>query len=120
MRLLSTLAAGLGTALENARLFDETQRLLAETGQRNNELAIINTIQQGLAAELEFQSIIDLVGDKLRQVFNVQDIGIRWYDEKTNLVHYLYEYEHDVRLSVASGTPSTGGIYEYINKTRQP
>ena len=44
--------------------------------QRNNELAIINTIQQGLAAELDFQSIVDLVGDKLRQVFNVHGY---WY-----------------------------------------
>ena len=71
VRLLGTIAASLGTALENAHLFEETQRLLAETEQRNNELAIINTIQQGLAAELDFQSIVDLVGDKLRQVFEV-------------------------------------------------
>ena len=24
----------------------------------------------------------------------VEDIGIRWYDHETNLVHYLYEVEH--------------------------
>jgi hypothetical protein len=35
----------MSVALENARLFDETQRLLAETEQRNNELAIINSVQ---------------------------------------------------------------------------
>ena len=32
------------------------------------ELAVINSIQEGLAAELDFQAIIDLVGDKLREV----------------------------------------------------
>ena len=39
----------MGAALENARLFDETQRLLQETEQRNAELAVINSIQQGIA-----------------------------------------------------------------------
>ena len=53
-------------ALENARLFDETQRLLKETEQRAAELAVINSIQEGMAAELDFQAIVDLVGDKLR------------------------------------------------------
>ena len=43
-RLLDTLAASMGVALENARLFDETKRLLAETDQRAAELAVINEI----------------------------------------------------------------------------
>ena len=68
VRLLTTVAASMGVALENARLFDETQRLLKETEQRNAELAVINSIQQGMAAELDFQAIVDLVGDKLREV----------------------------------------------------
>src|SRR5207249_8659974 len=85
IRLLSTVAASMGVALENARLFDETQRLLKETEQRAAELAIINSIQQGLAAELDFQAIVDLVGDKLREVFATPDLGINWYEEKTGL-----------------------------------
>ena len=48
----------MGVALENARLFDETQRLLKETEQRAAELAIINSMQQGVAAELDFQAIV--------------------------------------------------------------
>src|SRR5207247_9303747 len=80
IRLLTTVAASMGVALENARLFDETQRLLKETEQRNAELAVINSIDRGLAAELDFQAIVDLVGDKLRDVFNTPDLGITWYD----------------------------------------
>ena len=38
MRLLETLANSMSVALENARLFDETKRLLKETEQRNAEL----------------------------------------------------------------------------------
>ena len=68
-RLLSTVANAMGVALENARLFDETQRLLKETEQRAAELAIINSVQEGLASKLEMQAIYDLVGDKIREIF---------------------------------------------------
>ncbi|HEX8012789.1 MAG TPA: GAF domain-containing protein [Casimicrobiaceae bacterium] len=120
VRLLTTLADSLSVAFENALLFDETQRLLKETEQRNAELAIINSIQQGLASELDFQAIVDLVGDKLREVFKTPDLGIRWYDEKTNLVHYLYAYEHGKRLHIGPQRPTPGGMGETMIKTRRP
>ena len=50
VRLFRTVAASMGVALENARLFDETQRLFKESEQRAAELAIINSMQEGLAA----------------------------------------------------------------------
>ena len=100
LRVLTTIGATMGTALENARLFDETQRLLKETEARNAELAVINSIQQGMAAELNFQAIVNLVGDKLREVMHTGDIGIRWFDRAAGLVHYLYEYEHGKRIDI--------------------
>jgi GAF domain-containing protein len=42
LRLLTTIAASLGAALENAYLFNETQRLLAETQQRAQRMELIN------------------------------------------------------------------------------
>jgi hypothetical protein len=78
--LLSTVAASMGVALENARLFDETQRLFKQSEQRAPELAIINSIQRGMAEKLDFQTIIDLVGDKLRELFASDDMGIVWLD----------------------------------------
>ncbi len=90
----------MGLALENARLFDETQRLLKETERRSAELAVINTIQQGMAKELNFQAIVELVGDKLREVFNTGDILIAWRGPDYPLVHSLYEYQRGVRISV--------------------
>ena len=69
-----------GVALENARLFDETQRLLAETDERAAELAIINSVQQGLAAQLDMQAMYDLVGDKIQEIFDAQVVDIGIYD----------------------------------------
>jgi PAS domain S-box-containing protein len=118
LRLLTTLANSMSVALENARLFDETNRLLKETDQRASELQIINSIQQGLASKLEFQSIIDLVGDKLSQVLNTRDLGIRLYDERTDLLSFPYEFEHGQRLSIAPRTP--GENFRRILATRAP
>src|SRR6185437_6241697 len=50
-RLLSTLASSMGVALENARLFGETKRLLSEADQRASELAVVNEIGAALAAQ---------------------------------------------------------------------
>ncbi len=105
VRLLETLAGAMSSALQNARQFAETQRLLTETEQRAAELAVISSIQQGMAAELEFQAIVDLVGSKIREVLHTDEIGIRWHDEASNLIHYLYEFEHGVRLEIASQPP---------------
>jgi GAF domain-containing protein/DNA-binding response OmpR family regulator len=98
VRLLSTVAASMGVALENARLFDETQRLLKETERRSSELAVINSIQQGMAKDLNFHAIVDLVGDKLREMFATGDLAIHWRDESAGTVHHLYVYEHGERL----------------------
>ena len=97
VRLLSTLASSLSVALENARLFDETQRLLAETNERAAELAIINSVQEGLAAKLDMQSMYDLVGDKIQEIFDAQIVDIALYDLGAGTMTYPYSIERGVR-----------------------
>ncbi len=97
-RLLSTLAASMGVALENARLFEETKRLLTETDQRAAELAIINSVQDGLAAELDMQAMYDLVGDKILGIFDTQVVDIGVYDAGAGLVRFPYTIERGVRF----------------------
>jgi GAF domain-containing protein/DNA-binding response OmpR family regulator/anti-sigma regulatory factor (Ser/Thr protein kinase) len=90
VRLLSTLAGNMSMALENARLFEETNRLLEETEQRAAELAIINSVGQALAQQLDFQAIIDLVGDKIQEVTRAPVVNIALYDRGTNQMQYRY------------------------------
>ncbi|MBA4309432.1 MAG: hypothetical protein C0425_03765 [Chlorobiaceae bacterium] len=106
VRLLLTLASNMGVALENARLFEETNRLLNETQQRNVELSILNTIQEGLVMEMDFAAIIKLVGDKFREALGFQDVGIRLYDKENDILHFPYEYEHGELLHLESGKPT--------------
>jgi len=91
VRLLSTLANSMSVALENARLFNETE-------QRNAELAVINSVQQGLVAEMDMQSIYDLVGDRIRDLFDAQVAMICTFDHESGKEHFQYQYEDGERL----------------------
>jgi GAF domain-containing protein/CheY-like chemotaxis protein len=105
-RLLATLATSMGVALENARLFDETKRLLAETEERNSELAVINDVGAALARQLEFDAIVDLVGDRLASMVPADDMFIGLYDSTTNLINFPYELHRGRRIH---GTPIERG-----------
>ncbi len=106
VRLLSTLANSMSVALENARLFDETNRLLKETEQRTAELSVINSVQDGLAKELEIQGIYELVGEKIREIFSAQVVDIVTYDSKTDLIEDRYAYEKGDRTLVGKWKPA--------------
>src|SRR5262245_38440758 len=119
VRLLSTLAASLSVALENTRLFEQTRLLLAETEQRAAELAIINSVQEGLAAQLDMQAIFDMVGDKIQQIFDMDVVDIGLYDRETDLIRDGYSIERGVRLP-NEGTYVPYGFRRHVIETRQP
>jgi signal transduction histidine kinase/CheY-like chemotaxis protein len=95
--LLQTLSNSMSVALENARLFDETQHLLKETEQRNSELAIINTIQAGLATQLDIQAIYELVGEKISEIFDANTVMLSTFDLNKGLMHRRYAIEKGKR-----------------------
>ena len=90
---LRTFAEQAVIAIENTRLFDETRQLLKETEHRNAELAIINGVQAGLASQLDIQGIYELVGEKIREIFNAQVVLVASYEaDGTRLIgRYLLE-----------------------------
>jgi GAF domain-containing protein len=57
IQLVKTFADQAVIAIENVRLFTETQRLLKETEQRAAELAIIKRVQDGVASKMEIQAL---------------------------------------------------------------
>ncbi len=118
VRLLTTLAGSLSVALENARLFDETKRLLTETDERAAELAIINSVQQSLAANLDMQSMYDLVGEKIQEVFDAQVVLISLFDAVAGTMRFRYGLERGVRLEQRDMPIS--GFSRHLIETRQP
>jgi len=122
--LLGMLAAQAAVALANLRASEGLEAKVAErTAQldaRLAELQLINGIQQAMAANLDFQAIVDVVGDQLRTVLQVDSIGIRWYDAAAHRVHFLYEVEDGERLHPPPREPKPGGPIERLIRSRQP
>ena len=119
MRLLSTLASSMGVALENARLFDETKRLLAETNERAAELSLINDVQHGLAQKLDMQAMYDLVGDRIQAIFDAQAVDIGVIDREAGLIRFPYGIERGVRFPVDESMPIVGPR-RHVMETREP
>ena len=115
--LLTTLASSMSVALENARLFDETQQLLTSTEQRAQELAIINKIQGGLASKLEIQAIYDLVGDEIRKIFHVDSILINIFDHSSQTSQINYSNREGSRFDSRDNLPFDK-LCRYLIKTR--
>src|SRR5204863_170648 len=104
-------AGSLSVALENARL-------VAETRQRNAELALISSVQNAIAGELDPQAIYDAVGDKIQEIFDAQVVGISMLDEATGLSTTPYVIERGERLQVELRPPV--GFAKYVLATREP
>src|SRR5690606_12828328 len=115
MRLLQTLANSMSVALENARLFDETERLLKETEERAAELAVITSVQQALAAQVDMQGFYAAVGDKIREIFDAQGAIIGTLNHEARQVAFDYFYEKGDRY-YPPPVPFTG-LIDYLIRT---
>jgi PAS domain S-box-containing protein len=89
--LLAFVGQHIGVALSRVRAIEETR-------QRNAELALINSVQEALAGELELQAIYDVVGDKIQEVFDAQVVDIGIYAPASGLIHFPYTIERGVRF----------------------
>jgi PAS domain S-box-containing protein len=110
-QLLETLAGSLSVALENARLVHETR-------QRNAELAVINSVQESIAGELDQQAIYDVVGEKLREIFDAQVVDIGVHDETIGILRFVYQIERGVHFP--NVTLPVIGFRKHVMETRQP
>ena len=88
LRLLQTLASSVSVALENARLFAETER-------RAEELDTVNRVSQRLSGKLDVQALIEMVGEQVRMVFRADMAYVALHDRTTGMVDFPYRYGED-------------------------
>jgi sigma-B regulation protein RsbU (phosphoserine phosphatase) len=93
-------------------------RAIEETRQRNAELQIINSVQEGLASKLDVQAIYELVGDKIRQTFNAQVVTMDTYDQATQFIHSRYYFEDNLPHRGTSFL--SFGFRKYVIENRRP
>jgi signal transduction histidine kinase/DNA-binding response OmpR family regulator len=119
--LLGTFADQAAIAIENVRLFNETEHLLKETEQHATELQIINSVQEGLASRLDVQAIYDLVGDKIIEVFNAEVAYIALYNGDTDQIQFPYVKDNITGQRFDQGLQPLGtGFSPHIIHTKAP
>ena len=129
--VLAMLAAQAAVALENLRFAAGLESQVAartvearaaqrQAEQRASELAVINSIQQGMANKLDFQAIVDVVGEQLRALFASNDLSVNWIDHAAGTIHMLYVVERGQRISIPSFTFDPNSAYSRALRTGQP
>lgn len=89
LNLLQILSANMGVTITNARLFEAEQ-------QRAAELNTVNTISKSLAGELDLDSLIQLVGEQVTDVFNADVAYVALLDEVSNMITFPYTYHEEL------------------------
>jgi PAS domain S-box-containing protein len=104
---------------ERKKMEQETTRLLAETRQRNDELAIINHVVQELTGELDFQKMIDLASQTLSDSLKAHTLYIALYDKQTHKVSFPY-YKAGNRQRQQPSMTLGQGLTSMILQSAQP
>ena len=76
LRLVSTLASSMSVALQNARLFDETQTLLHETQQRAAELAALSEVGSDISATLDLEKVLQRIASHALELLDISDSSL--------------------------------------------
>ncbi len=91
----------------------------AELQQRNNELAIVNEVGQALAKQLDFNAILEAVGDRAAEALNARGLSIAMKDPETGVVTFRYWIDQGKRNRELEGMVLNDELTSRILETGQ-
>ena len=110
--LVKQVADQLSLALENARLFQETQT-------RAEELSILNEMARELSTKLDTTAIAEVVYHYASYLMDTSDFFFALYDEKTEEKSYPVAFEEGQRIQLHPKKLGNGGFTDYIIRNRR-
>ncbi|HJW83424.1 MAG TPA: GAF domain-containing protein, partial [Anaerolineae bacterium] len=99
LRILSTIASQAASVIENARLFEETQRRLREQG-------LLHEAGRAMSASLEYSAVLEIAADQLLRITGMQGAILFELDrDRTSLsiVHSAYLEAAGIRVAGLPG-----------------
>ena len=93
--LLAFVGQHVGAALSRARALEETR-------QRVAELATVNSVGQALAAQLDLDALIELVGERMRETFDADIVYVALHSEDAGRIDFAYYSEAGERRAEPS------------------
>ncbi|MCX6082526.1 MAG: GAF domain-containing protein [Chloroflexi bacterium] len=105
--VLTTLAAQIGSAIQNSGLLDETQK-------RTRELTVLNNISRSVSEQLGVQHVLNTAYKECKQLFPVESFIVAIADENKELIEFPFSVNHDYPCQIQ---PTLGTLDNIICKT---
>ena len=110
--LVKQVADQLSLALENARLFQETQR-------RAEELTVLNELGNELSTKLDPKGIAEVIYKYTSRLMSTRNFYIALYDEKNDEKSYPLAYEEGQRLDLKPSKVAGRGFTDHIIRNKK-
>jgi signal transduction histidine kinase/DNA-binding response OmpR family regulator/PAS domain-containing protein len=110
--LVKQVADQLSLALENARLFQETQ-------SRAEELSVLNEMGRELSAKLEIAAIAEVIYRYTSRLMDTRNFYIALYDEKNEEKSYPLVFEEGQRIQLTPSKLGNRGFSDYIIRNKK-
>jgi PAS domain S-box-containing protein len=112
LHLLTLFAQQAAIAIENARLFSETER-------RVRELAALTDVGKALSSALRVDEVLQLIYDQTRRVMHAEDMLIVLYDQARHELECVFSTNPDDISVGAQVSGDAGLVGQYIVKRRK-
>jgi PAS domain S-box-containing protein len=110
--LVKQVADQLSLALENARLFQETQ-------SRAEELSVLNEMARELSSTLEISAIAAVVYRYTSRLMDTSNFFFALYDEENQEKSYPLTFEEGRQVRLEASKLGNGGFSDYIIRSRK-
>jgi PAS domain S-box-containing protein len=112
LSILETAGSQIGIAVENAQLFQQTQR-------RTTELSILNEMAQKLTSLMELNPIYETLFEFTSRLMDTTNFYIATYYPETHEVDFPITYINSERIEV-DRRPVGPGLTDHIIRTKEP
>jgi len=110
LHLLATIGLEVGTAIQNARLFSQTQALLTEAERHRTRAEALAEIGRSVTATLDLDRVLDLVVERVSEAMGADAVCILRLD--ADGLHYIrvrgLSTDRVTRLALKPGEEPTG------------
>src|SRR5215211_8013188 len=110
--LVKQVADQLSLALENARLFQETQ-------SRAEELSVLNEMARELSTKLDVAAIAEIIYRYSSRLMDTSNFFIALYDEKNEEKSYPLAFEEGQRVQLSPSKLGNRGFSDYIIRNKK-
>lgn len=108
IELARTICNQAAITIQNARLYDETQRRL-------KELAAINQISQNISATIDLEALFARLPEQLAMIIDTENLYLALYDETQDQMFFPLIYEQGAKIDIPPQPPT--GLTGHILKT---